>query len=257
MVSWETCSCGIQSVGHPSSCQLFVSGWYGRRITVISDKNTNQVQLTGLLGLITIQSMISKHDISYAISFVSQIPYLTAFVRTANRFNAYPPHFRCNQNDKIPTTPIDLNRVSLESTLRFIWYLTILSAKAICGAFCWLLMRWNLLKHVNTVGFRNKALQCNMILPRALQWLKQNTNQSLNMHTTSHIAQLQASYKVSLVSIWETMDRVMIAWHCIQSFLVPILQTTDMDINSLRILNNLCHDWWINMNQQRGKESMP
>ena len=61
--------------------------------------------------------------------------------------------------------------------------------------------------HYNTVRY-------NMILLSLLHWLKQNINQTLNWQKTPHTSPSRASYRVSIVRIWEKIDCVITAPHC-------------------------------------------
>ena len=66
-----------------------------------------------------------------------------------------------------------------------------------------------------TVECRYNAIQYNMIFHTPLHWLTQNINQALHSQKTLHISPSWASYGVSIVMIWEKIDRIITAPHCI------------------------------------------
>ena len=53
------------------------------------------------------------------------------------------------------------------------------------------------------------------ILPLALWWQQQNVNQTSKSQQTPHTSPSRASYVVAIVRIWEEIDRVITALHCI------------------------------------------
>ena len=62
---------------------------------------------------------------------------------------------------------------------------------------------------------RCKEVQYNMILHTSLQLLRQSINQSLNPQKTPHISPYRASYGVYFVGIWEKIDSIIRAPHCV------------------------------------------
>ena len=66
-----------------------------------------------------------------------------------------------------------------------------------------------------TVECRYNAVQHNMLFHTSLHWLARNANQTSNSQKTLHISPSRASCGVSLVRIWEKIDRVITALHCI------------------------------------------
>ena len=67
--------------------------------------------------------------------------------------------------------------------------------------------------HYNVVQYI--AVQYRVILHATLQWLRHNINQSLYSQKTPHISTSWVTYGVSVVKIWETMDPIIMAPHCI------------------------------------------
>ena len=67
----------------------------------------------------------------------------------------------------------------------------------------------------NTVNCRYNAVQYNTMLPTSLQCLWQSINQSLNAQNTSHTSPLTGEVWNYFVRIWEKIDRVITAPHCI------------------------------------------
>ena len=65
-----------------------------------------------------------------------------------------------------------------------------------------------------TVKCRYNAVQFIKILPSTLRWQWQNVNQTSNLQQTPHTSPSRASYGVSIVRIWEKIDRVIVAPHC-------------------------------------------
>ena len=61
---------------------------------------------------------------------------------------------------------------------------------------------------------RYNAVQFIMILPSALRWQQQNVNRTSNSQQTTHNSPWWASYGVSIVRIWEKIDRITTALHC-------------------------------------------
>ena len=66
-----------------------------------------------------------------------------------------------------------------------------------------------------TVECRYNAVQYNKILHTSLQWRGQNINKRLNLQKTHHTSPYRASYGVSFVRIFDKIDRVITAPHCI------------------------------------------
>ena len=58
-------------------------------------------------------------------------------------------------------------------------------------------------------------ISCSYTKHSALQWQQQNINQNLNSPKTPHSSPSWVSYGVSVVSILEKIDSVMIAPHCV------------------------------------------
>ena len=58
------------------------------------------------------------------------------------------------------------------------------------------------------------TVQYHRILQREIQWLWQNTNQSLYSQRTPHISPSWASYGVSIVRILEKIDQIIMTMHC-------------------------------------------
>ena len=65
-----------------------------------------------------------------------------------------------------------------------------------------------------TVECRYNAVQFITILPPALRWQEQNVNQTSKSQHTPHTSPSRASYGVSIVRIWEKINRVITAPHC-------------------------------------------
>ena len=66
----------------------------------------------------------------------------------------------------------------------------------------------------NTVMCRYNAVQYNVKFHTPLHWITQNINQSLDSQKTLHVSPSCASYGVSIVKIWEKIDRVTTAPQC-------------------------------------------
>ena len=58
----------------------------------------------------------------------------------------------------------------------------------------------------------------------ALWWLQQNLNQTSNSQQAPHTSPSRASYGVSIVRIWEKIDRIITAPHCIMNQIRTIIQ---------------------------------
>ena len=71
---------------------------------------------------------------------------------------------------------------------------------------------------LSTVECRFNAVQYNNIFHSPLHWPTQNINQISYSQKTLHILPSQASYRVSIVRIWEKIDCVIRALHCIYWF---------------------------------------
>ena len=63
-----------------------------------------------------------------------------------------------------------------------------------------------------------------MILFIALWWLQQNLNQTSNSQQAPHTSPSRPSYGVSIVRIWEKIDRIITAPHCIMNQIRKIIQ---------------------------------
>ena len=69
-------------------------------------------------------------------------------------------------------------------------------------------------KSHNTVECRCNAVNFITILPSALRWQQQKLNQTCNRQQTPHTSPTRASYGVSIVRNWETIDCFIKAPHC-------------------------------------------
>ena len=59
-----------------------------------------------------------------------------------------------------------------------------------------------------------------MILPSTLWWQQLDINHTSNSHQTPHSLHSQTSYEVSVVRIWEKIDCVIMALHCMYVLLI-------------------------------------
>ena len=68
---------------------------------------------------------------------------------------------------------------------------------------------------IGTVVCHDDTVHYDMILHTSLQLLGQNMNQSVKPQNTPHTPPWRVSYRVSFVTIWEKICRVIMALHCI------------------------------------------
>ena len=80
-----------------------------------------------------------------------------------------------------------------------------------------------------TVECRYNAVQFIMILSSALQRQQQNINQTSNSRQTPHIPPSRVSYGVSIVRIWEKIDRVIMTPHFICEIVLKFCTEHDSD----------------------------
>ena len=67
---------------------------------------------------------------------------------------------------------------------------------------------------LNTVECHYNAVQHNMILHMARQWLRQNVHLRIYSQKAPHISPFRASYGLSFVRIWVKIDHVLTASYC-------------------------------------------
>ena len=97
--------------------------------------------------------------------------------------------------------------------LQTLWYF--LSDLSESGALAlWANCRNLFYSHQNTVECHFNVINCITISHKTLPWHRQNINQTLNSQKTPHVSPLLVSYRVSIVRMWEKIDRVMTASHC-------------------------------------------
>ena len=88
----------------------------------------------------------------------------------------------------------------------------------LCALFCCGYIRYStdlwLPGYPYTAECHYNAVQFITILPSALRWQQQNVNQTSKSQHTPHTSPLRASYRVSILKIWEKINRVITAPHC-------------------------------------------